>query len=87
MFPKAVFACHQSNAESKSLGVAVIISDAYKISFVSFLSQNKSQDRWPSIVMRITDRGNETALLDGVVCFFDQQVSHFTNPKLLCSVY
>ncbi|XP_050713043.1 KICSTOR subunit 2-like isoform X2 [Eriocheir sinensis] len=34
---------------------------------------NKCQDRWPSIVMRITDRSNEAALLDGVVCFFDQQ--------------
>ena len=26
-------------------------------------------------MMRITDRANEITLLDGVVCFFDQQVS------------
>lgn len=50
---------------------------------LSLLAQNKCQDRWPSIVMRITDRGNEVALLDGVVCFFDQQVSDLINFKFL----
>lgn len=44
---------------------------------------NKCQDRWPSIVMRITDRSNEAALLDGVVCFFDQQIG---STYFLCRV-
>ncbi|MPC52360.1 UPF0536 protein C12orf66 [Portunus trituberculatus] len=44
---------------------------------------NKAQDRWPSIVMRINDRANELTLLDGVVCFFDQQVSHFITFNIL----
>lgn len=44
---------------------------------------NKAQDRWPSIVMRINDRANELTLLDGVVCFFDQQIG---STYFLCRV-
>lgn len=40
-------------------------------------------ERWPSIVMRVSDRSNEHALLDHVVHFFDQQIG---STYFLCRV-
>ncbi|CAL4063392.1 unnamed protein product [Meganyctiphanes norvegica] len=43
----------------------------------------KSVERWPSIVMRVSDRTSEPALLDRVVHFFDQQIG---STYFLCRV-
>ncbi|KAG7168760.1 KICSTOR complex protein C12orf66-like [Homarus americanus] len=43
----------------------------------------KPMDRWPSIVMRVSDRSNEHDLLDRVVHFYDQQVG---STYFLCRV-
>lgn len=34
----------------------------------------RPRDKWPSIVMRVSDRSNEQELLDRVIHFFDQQI-------------
>lgn len=43
----------------------------------------KPLDRWPSIVMRVSDRSNEFTLMDRVVHFFDQQIG---STYFLCRV-
>lgn len=34
----------------------------------------RPRDKWPSIVMRVSDRSNEQELMDRVIHFFDQQI-------------